>query len=168
RHGNGIIEITSRGSIQVRGLTPASAPAFADAIAELGIAAHDGVPIICDPLAGHDPHALMDARALARQLRSALDSRGVSLHPKISIAIDGGGSLHLDALAADIRLRALPPRDSRRLHVAIGGDAASAMPVGTIARADAVETVLRLLREIAAHGLEARARDVIRAAPEAA
>ena len=40
RHGNGIIEITARGSIQVRGLTPASAPAFADAAAALAI---DGV-----------------------------------------------------------------------------------------------------------------------------
>src|SRR5215831_19149422 len=50
KHGNCIIEITSRGSIQVRGLTHASAPAFAEAIAALGIPAHDGVPVIADPL----------------------------------------------------------------------------------------------------------------------
>ena len=35
-HGNGVIEITARGSIQVRGLTAASAPRFADTIATLG------------------------------------------------------------------------------------------------------------------------------------
>jgi precorrin-3B synthase len=38
-HGNGVIEITSRGSIQVRGLSGASAPQFADTIAALDIAA---------------------------------------------------------------------------------------------------------------------------------
>ena len=32
RHGNGIVEITARGSIQVRGLAPVSAPAFAAAV----------------------------------------------------------------------------------------------------------------------------------------
>ena len=32
-HGNGIIEITARGSIQVRGLSAHSAPRFADAVA---------------------------------------------------------------------------------------------------------------------------------------
>ncbi len=38
-HGNGVIEITARGSIQVRGLTAASAPRFAGAIAAFGIVA---------------------------------------------------------------------------------------------------------------------------------
>jgi precorrin-3B synthase len=37
RYGNGIIEITARGNIQVRGLSAASAPEFSDAMAELGI-----------------------------------------------------------------------------------------------------------------------------------
>src|SRR5262249_14391107 len=46
RHGNGTIEISARGSLQVRGLTPRSAPSFASALAELGIAAHEGVPVI--------------------------------------------------------------------------------------------------------------------------
>ena len=55
RHGNGIIEITARGSIQIRGLTPASAAAFADAVAALAIDAADGVPILTDPLAGLAP-----------------------------------------------------------------------------------------------------------------
>jgi precorrin-3B synthase len=165
RYGNRIIEITSRGSIQVRGLTAESAPAFAAAVAELGIPAQDGVPAIADPLAGLDPNEVIDAGALARELRAALAEQTFALAPKISIAIDGGGSLHLDALAADIRLRAVATPDGPRLHVAAGGDAASATPVGTIAPARTIDTVMRLLREIAAHGPDARARDVIRAAP---
>src|SRR5260370_9744639 len=44
RHGNGTIEVSARGSLQVRGLTPRSAPLFASALAELGIATQEGVP----------------------------------------------------------------------------------------------------------------------------
>ena len=33
RHGNGIMEVTARGSLQVRGLTPRSAPLFAAEVA---------------------------------------------------------------------------------------------------------------------------------------
>ncbi len=167
RYGNAIIEVTSRGSIQVRGLTPDSAPAFAAAVAELGIPARDGVPVIADPLAGVDPKQLIDAAALAAELRAVLAEQDLARHlaPKISIAIDGGGSLHLDALTADIRLRAVATPEGPRLHVAIGGDAASATTIGTIAPADAIDTVMRLLREIAALGPDARARDLTRAAP---
>jgi precorrin-3B synthase len=51
-HGNGIVEVTARGSIQVRGLAPASAPRFAAAVGALGIAANDGVAVHTNPLAG--------------------------------------------------------------------------------------------------------------------
>jgi precorrin-3B synthase len=52
RHGNGTIEVSARGSLQVRGLTPRSAPLFASAVAELGIAAHDGAAVLPSPLWG--------------------------------------------------------------------------------------------------------------------
>ena len=169
RHGNRIIEITSRGSIQIRGLTQESAPAFADVVADLAIPAHDGVPVIADPLAGLDPHQVIDATRLAAALRAALAEQRFAprLAPKVSVVIDGGGALHLDALPADIRLRAVAAADGPRLHVSAGGDAASALPLGTIARADAIDTVMRLLHAIATHGPDARARNVFRAAAEA-
>src|SRR5258708_25912544 len=47
-HGNGVIEITSRGSIQVRGLSAASAPLFAVEVASLEIEASDGIPVVTD------------------------------------------------------------------------------------------------------------------------
>ena len=59
RHGNGTLEISARGSLQVRGLSARSAPAFALAVGALAIAAVDGVSVIVDPLAD-DPDALID------------------------------------------------------------------------------------------------------------
>jgi len=161
RHGNGIIEVTARGSIQVRGLGAASAATFADAVARLGIAAQDGVPIIVNPLAGLDLDETIDATALAAALRRALATQSFALSPKVSVAIDGGSALHLDALGADVRLRA-EASDGIRLHVAIGGDAATAIALGAVAAARVVETVVGLLDVIAAHGREARARDILR------
>ena len=55
RHGD-----QRAGSLQVRGLTPLSAPLFAAAVAALGIELCDGVPVLADPLPG-DPAALIDA-----------------------------------------------------------------------------------------------------------
>jgi precorrin-3B synthase len=160
--GNGIIEITGRGSIQMRGLAEASASTFADAVARLGIAAHDGMPVITDPLAGLDSEETINATALAAALRRALAAQSFALSPKVSVAIDGGGALHLDALGADVRLRAEAAIDGARLHVAIGGDAATAVALGAVMPARAVETVARLLDVIAAHGRDARARDILR------
>jgi len=79
------------------------------------------------------------------------------LGPKVSVVIDAGSALHLDAARADIRLRA----GAAGWHVGLGGDAASATPVGSVAPADAVEVVTRLLATLAQHGSQARARDLI-------
>jgi precorrin-3B synthase len=228
RHGNGILEITARGSIQIRGLTAASAPAFADTVAALGIDAGDGVPILTDPLAGlepldaelgcgraagdslppcggglgwgvvpkgtavphlttptpnpspqaggeefaapsrlnlaptqREPEQQTESLRLAGALRQRLAGASftATLGPKVAVVIDGGSALHLDAIRADVRLRASP--GFAGWHVGLGGDAASATPIGWVAPANAVEAMVRLLGTIAQHGPQARARDLI-------
>lgn len=156
-HGNGVIEVTARGSLQVRGLTPESAPLLADAVAAFGIDVAQGIPVAVDPLAGLDPQEVIDAGALARSVRDSLARASIRVAPKVSVLIDGGGALHLDALVADVRLRA----QGDGLHVAVGGDAESATLLGAIAPEHAAQAVVRLLAVLAGRGPTARARDVI-------
>ena len=159
-YGNGIIEITSRGSVQVRGLTAASAPRFANNVAALDIAAEDGVPVLCNPLAGL-AEEIFDAAAFGAELRRALARQAMNerLGAKVSVAIDGGSTLGLDAIAADIRICADAVDGDVALCIAAGGDAANAVPLGSIARGDGVEAIMRLLDVIARRGRDARARD---------
>jgi precorrin-3B synthase len=161
--GNGIVEITARGSIQLRGLSAASAPRFAAAVAKLGIAAQDGVPVLANPLAGLAADDIIDAAALAAALRHALaeQSFNAKLSPKISVAIDGGGALNLDTVAADIRLRARLWHGDTLLQVSVGGDAARAVPLGCVAVGDGAEAAVRLLDILAQRGRNTRARDVV-------
>ena len=97
RHGNGTIEVSARGSLQVRGLTAASAPRFADEVAALDVAAL-GVPVLSDPLPDH-PAALIDAGVMAAKLRVAISDANLAPAPKVCVVVDGGGGLHLDTLS---------------------------------------------------------------------
>jgi precorrin-3B synthase len=162
-YGNGVIEITSRGSIQVRGLTPDSAPRFAAAVGAAAIAAADGIPVLSNVLAGLDPGEILDAGALARDLRATLaqTSLGASISPKVSVIIDGGGSLNLDDLAADVRLRAKMSDGHAAFRISIGGDGASSVEIGSVAPARGVEAAMALLDVIAQRGRDARAREVL-------
>ena len=76
----------------------------------LGIDLCESVPVLSDPLPD-DPTALIDSQAIAAALRQAIADAALALAPKVSVVIDGGGRIGLDALPADIRLR--PPRRAK-------------------------------------------------------
>lgn len=161
-HGNGTMEISARGSLQMRGLNPVSAPLFAAQVAALAIDICESVPVLADPLPD-DPSALIDTNAIAAALLQAIAEKALPLAPKISIVVDGGGRLDLDALFADIRLRAVATSEGPRFHVTLAGDGASARAVGIIAPDEALDAVLALLTAIAELGPDARGADLLRA-----
>ncbi len=162
RHGNGILETTQRGSIQIRGLSRESARKLADEVDALGIAVRTGMPVEVGPLAGLDPEEIADPRPLVEAIRSAVESAGLSprLGPKVSVIVDGGGRIGMGDLLADVRLTAVRQEQETFWHMAVGGTAAAARPVGSFAEADACDAVIEILQAIAALGREGRGRDI--------
>jgi precorrin-3B synthase len=159
-YGNGIIEVTTRGSVQVRGLTESSAAMFAQAVDRLGIAVRTGVPVQTGVLAGLDPGEIADPTGLAESIRIGISRAGLDarLGPKVSVVVDGGGRTALADVAADVRLTAL---DGGGWQVAIAGDAETARTLGVAGNDQAAsDMMLGMLSEVAAMGRGARARDL--------
>ncbi|MBL8575958.1 MAG: precorrin-3B synthase [Mesorhizobium sp.] len=159
KHGNGIVEVTARGSLQIRGLTAHSAAEFAAAVNKLGIPVRTGVPVQTGVLAGLDPEEIADPTAIAESIRNGIARAGLEnrLGPKVSVVVDSGGLTALDEVAADVRLAAV---DSGWL-VGIAGEKRSARPLGLAQNDQAAgDVTLTLLSAIAEMGREARGRDV--------
>lgn len=158
--GNGIVEVTSRGAIQLRGLRPDTAPRFAEIMLDLDLPPDDRPALISGPLAGLDP-CEADVRPLVAALRVAIaDSHLASrLAPKVATVVDGGGTLHLDGVSADVRLRAT---GAAAFHLSLAGTAADAVDIGLVRSADAIPAMLVLLSMIADAGPRARASELVR------
>lgn len=112
RWGNGVIELTSRASLQCRGLSAATAAAFASAAIRAGLAHPNPAVerrrnVIATPLAGRDPTVNPHAGPVASSLEALLaaDDRLAALPPKFGFIVDGGGRLGLGPARADILVR---------------------------------------------------------------
>ena len=105
-----------------------TAPQFAADIAALDIAADDGVPVLCNPLAGIDAGEIFDSRLARRRIAPRFGGHGAGkkLSAKASVVVDGGGAIGLVKLPADIRLTAQGDAGRSSLRIAVGGDEAGA------------------------------------------
>ncbi|MER8884322.1 precorrin-3B synthase [Mesorhizobium sp. M0902] len=162
RHGNGIMEVTARGSLQIRGLTPASARLLAMEVDALGIAVRTGVPVETGPLAGLDQEEIADPRPMAERIRAAIEDAGVTqrLGPKVSVIVDGGGQLTMDAVTADVRLVGVRAADGIKWRVSLAGDAQGATPLAMSEEDAACDIAVAILRMVAEKGRDAHARDL--------
>jgi len=163
-HGNGLIEITARGNLQLRGMRPQSMAGLAADIDRAGIVPESGVAIEVPPLSGLDPLEIANARDIAGRLRRAIDALDPKplLAAKLTIIVDGGGRLTLDGLPADIRLRAEMSAEGTHLWIiAIAGTAATAKPIAVaLSDEQALAAVISLLQTLADIGPRARGRDL--------
>jgi precorrin-3B synthase len=161
RHGNGLLEITARGSLQIRGVTPETVDPLSQAVDEAGIVVLPNPVIELPPLHGAwfgdvDNAAEMELMLRAR-LAAVLASPGLA--PKLSIIIDGGGHFGLAEVTADVRLLAVSPGT---WLVAIAGDGPSACPIAVGSAEDAIKAVDAALQLLLSIGWQKRCRDIDR------
>ena len=122
--GNGLVDLTGRGNLQIRGVSAESHPVLVEGLVTAGLVASDESDgpyrlTIVSPLAGRDPAELFDAAALAAAIE-ALRPGLAGLPPKIAVLVDAGGALPLDGEVAELRLRAASPD---RVLVGLAGGA---------------------------------------------
>jgi precorrin-3B synthase len=143
QHGNGLIEISARGNMQLRGVSARTHPALVEALLdERLVDEHDGDGpqrlTLVSPLAGCDRSDLIDAAALAE----AIEARGrqvPGLPAKTLVVVDGGGAISLDGFPADLRVQGLAAG-----QVAIGlPHGGWRGPVSVAAVPAAIEAILR-------------------------
>lgn len=165
RCGNGILELTGRAGLQIRGV---SATGLADAqnrLLEAGLGDTDPAReavrnVMVSPVSDVDPAATADVTGLAREVALALTAEANlrDLPPKVSVVVDGGGVAHFADVAADLRLTAVREEAGwgRPIHydLAGGGTARTAVPLARFEAAEAPGAVVRVL----GHFLALRAR----------
>ncbi len=160
RHGNGRIELTGRANLQIRGLTPDSAPRFAAEMVAAGLASPEPAAerrrnVIVSPLPDTDTLRVAEALEIALQAASHL----AALPDKFCFLVDGG-PLPVGAIRADIRIRM---QDGQVILEPDGGD------VGAACRMEnAIPAALRLASAfIGQAGAEQRMRHVVQRIPAA-
>lgn len=153
RFGNGLVEVTARGHLQVRGLSASRLAGFREALGAAGLSDHDGPQVETPPLAGLAADEIRDPRPLAARLRAAIAPFAARLAPKVAVVVDGGGAGGLGDLLADVRLEAT----AAGWHVAIGGAAGTARSLGTGGEEDAFAAALAVLTRLAAAPCDGRA-----------
>ena len=138
QHGNGLIDVTSRANLQIRGVTEQSHRPLLDGLSQLALLDPDAEiearrNILVTPFwSGGD-----ETQSLAAGLEEALADRGLALPTKFGFAIDDGRSRVLAGDSADIRIE----RDrAGRLLVRADG----ARLGRSVARGEAVSTALAL------------------------
>lgn len=143
RFGNGAVDLTARGNLQVRGLSPDGVDAFAAAMVAAGLAHPDPAverrrAVIAPPLVGDDPGVCADAGPLAASLEAVLASDPDLAHlpGKLCLVVDGGGVLGPARRGTDAGADLVVRCDGARHWIALDGvpGAAPCPPGDTVAR----------------------------------
>ncbi|MEJ8318991.1 precorrin-3B synthase [Pseudomonas oryzihabitans] len=147
RWASGVLELTNRANLQLRGVRQDGAAALVAELQAAGLgpadpAADDVRNLLLSPSAGRDPQQLRDVRPLAAELLALLegDRRLHGLSAKFALQLDGGEALARLDHPHDVWL-------SARAEGYVLGLAGTPLdiPVGLIAPGQEVATVARLL-----------------------
>ncbi|ARS52998.1 hypothetical protein [Kushneria konosiri] len=162
RFGNGLIEVTRRGNLQLRGLAAGAHRELADYLTRR-LSRHwlesAGPAVSIDPLMDSDEAIDASAGLLARRLRDQiLTGAPATLAPKCAVVIDAGGWAGLAGLSGDVHIRLDGARGG---WVGLAGDHGSATWLGWMVASKLASAVLGLLGEIDMLGPRARAHHLL-------
>jgi precorrin-3B synthase len=146
RYGNGLIDVTGRANLQIRGVTDAAHRALLDGLTQLGL-------LDSDPETESRRNILVtpfwnigdETCSLADELERTLADSALDLPSKFGFAIDSGLERMLAGASADIRIEC-----DRSGGLLVRAD--SAKLGRSVARAEAVETGLALAKWFVASG----------------
>ncbi len=148
RHTNGVIDITNRANLQLRGVAPASEAALIGELVAAGLGpsrpeADGSRNMFVSPTAGIDPAQAFDALPVAAAIDAFLQSDGIAerLNPKFGVSLDAGESLAAIDHPNDIWLAAM---GDGNVALGIAGSveqAARGIPYLVFAEADAAKAV---------------------------
>ncbi|PJE41078.1 MAG: precorrin-3B synthase [Pseudomonas sp.] len=157
RCASGVLELTNRSNLQIRGVLPGQQAELIERLlaADLGPSnptADDVRNLLLSPSAGLDPHALFDTRPLASALLDLLQTTPAlhGLSAKFALQLDGDEALAMLEHPHDIWLSALPGSPARLAFGLAGcpGDQTLGM-VDAEQVVPLVEQLLRLFLDLA-------------------
>jgi precorrin-3B synthase len=149
KYGSGLLDLSARGNLQIRGVTPTKWPELIHDLTAYGLIDQDAEAesvrnVIASPLAGLDPAAIIDVRPLTVALENTLivDGKLHALPPKFGFSIDDGGSLGLNGFHADINLEAVIHEGQPKIGLRLG----SANVLAIVERDDSISASTQLAR----------------------
>ncbi|QCO03928.1 precorrin-3B synthase [Azospirillum argentinense] len=154
RYGNGLVDLSHRGNLQLRGVAATDMAALIEELRALGYVSEDAESeavrnVLTSPTAGLDGTAVLDVRpcALALDARLAADRDLHRLPPKFGWLVDGGGQATLFDSSTDVRFDAVAGAvDGPLFRVGLGGTVEGATVLGHCRPDDLVELAAALAR----------------------
>ena len=153
RYGNGLIDLSHRGNLQLRGVRPEDMAALIEELRPLGYISADAESeavrnVMTSPTAGLDAEAVLDVRpfALALDARLASDKALHRLPPKFGWLVDGSERAPLFDSSTDVRFDAVMTEDGPRFRVGLGGTFEGAAVLGHCRPEEMVETAVAVAR----------------------
>lgn len=146
RFGNGLIDLSQRGNLQLRGVRAEGMAVLIDELRALGYVSADAASeavrnVLASPIAGLDDAAVLDVRpyALALDARLAGDPALHRLPAKFNWLVDGGERAPLSDSGSDVRFDAVATAEGPRFRVGLGGTADGSALLGFCRPEDLVE-----------------------------
>jgi precorrin-3B synthase len=155
RLGRGVIDITNRANLQIRGIPPEGEGSVTDGLLNAGLGpirpdSDDIRNVMVSPTAGIDPGQVMDTQPLAHALLNYIqaDQSCRALSPKFCFLLDGGEGVAVVDHPHDIWLASI---DGGRMAIGFAGcpptDASDPPAVGTVCVADAVDVIVAAIAQ---------------------